>query len=76
MYFIYLHIIYQKQVEEEEEEEEEEDKPKTKTVKETIWDWELLNQTKPIWTRSPKEVWKPHLSPLFIDRIFLQVVPP
>ena len=33
-----------------------EEKPKTKTVTETVWDWELLNQTKPIWTRSAKDI--------------------
>lgn len=43
-------------VEEEEEIEEEEEKPKTKTVTKTVWDWELLNQTKPIWTRSTKDI--------------------
>ncbi|GAQ88298.1 heat shock protein 90 [Klebsormidium nitens] len=42
--------------EEEEEEVEEEDKPKTKTTKETVWDWELLNDVKPVWLRSPKDV--------------------
>lgn len=44
--------------EEEEEEEKEEDdkKPKTKTVKETTYEWELLNDVKAIWLRSPKEV--------------------
>lgn len=41
---------------EEEEETEEEEGPKTKTVTETVWDWELLNQTKPIWTRSSREI--------------------
>jgi len=41
---------------EEAEAEEEEEKPKTKTVKETVYEWELLNDTKPIWTRSAKEV--------------------
>ncbi|KAL7086031.1 hypothetical protein ACP275_14G314100 [Erythranthe tilingii] len=45
-----------------EEEEEEEDKgeddkkPKTKTVKKTTYEWELLNDVKAIWLRSPKEV--------------------
>ncbi|XP_072389591.1 LOW QUALITY PROTEIN: uncharacterized protein, partial [Diabrotica undecimpunctata] len=38
------------------EEEKEEDKPKTKKVEKTVWDWELLNDSKPIWTRKPTEV--------------------
>lgn len=37
------------------EEESEEDK-KPKTRKETQWDWELLNDTKAIWLRSPTDV--------------------
>uniref|UniRef100_A0A6Q2YR99 Endoplasmin n=1 Tax=Esox lucius TaxID=8010 RepID=A0A6Q2YR99_ESOLU len=36
-----------------EEEEEDKDKPKTKK---TVWDWELMNDIKPIWTRPAKEV--------------------
>ncbi len=40
----------------EEEEEEEEDKPKTKSVKETVWDWDLLNDNKALWLRSPSDV--------------------
>ena len=32
-------------------EEEKEDKPKTRKVSKTLWDWELINDTKPIWTR-------------------------
>lgn len=36
--------------------EEEKDKPKTKTVEKTIWDWELLNSVKPIWSRKPAEI--------------------
>ncbi|XP_068325991.1 heat shock protein 90-5, chloroplastic [Pyrus communis] len=51
------------EVEEEEEPKEgEEPKPegekKKKTKTEKYWDWELANETKPIWMRSPKEVQK------------------
>ncbi|XP_018414437.1 PREDICTED: endoplasmin [Nanorana parkeri] len=38
------------------EEEDEEKKPKTKKVEKTIWDWELMNDIKPIWQRPAKEV--------------------
>ncbi|KAK7321809.1 hypothetical protein VNO77_32769 [Canavalia gladiata] len=37
-------------------EEDEEKKSKTKTVKETTYEWELLNDVKAIWLRNPKEV--------------------
>merc|ERR1712186_325319 len=40
----------------EEEKEEEEKKPKTKKVEKTTWDWELRNQSKPIWTRKPEQI--------------------
>ncbi|KAG0466658.1 hypothetical protein HPP92_018238 [Vanilla planifolia] len=53
------------EVEEEEETKEgEEAKPegekkkKKKSVTEKYWDWELTNETKPIWMRNPKEVEK------------------
>lgn len=39
-----------------EEDKEEEKKPKTKKVEKTVWDWELLNGSKPIWLRKQKEV--------------------
>uniref|UniRef100_A0A8C7F8B7 Endoplasmin-like n=1 Tax=Oncorhynchus kisutch TaxID=8019 RepID=A0A8C7F8B7_ONCKI len=42
------------EVEVEVEVEEEEDKPKK--VEKTVWDWELMNDVKPIWTRPAKEV--------------------
>ncbi|KAF5272209.1 hypothetical protein FQA39_LY01291 [Lamprigera yunnana] len=38
------------------EEEKEEEKPKTKKVEKTVWDWQVLNDSKPIWTRKPSEV--------------------
>ena len=44
---------------EDEEAEVEEDKAeeaKTKTVEKTIWDWEILNDSKPIWTRKPTDI--------------------
>lgn len=41
---------------EEETEEDGEKKRKMKTVKETTYEWEVLNDVKAIWLRSPKEV--------------------
>jgi heat shock protein beta len=41
---------------EETEDEDEEKKEKTKTVKETTYEWELLNDVKAIWLRNPKDV--------------------
>ncbi|KAI8044607.1 endoplasmin [Drosophila gunungcola] len=37
-------------------EEADDDKPKTKKVSKTTWDWTLINDSKPIWTRKPAEV--------------------
>ncbi|KAF8023561.1 hypothetical protein BT93_F0924 [Corymbia citriodora subsp. variegata] len=42
--------------EEKTEDEDAEKKPKTKKVKETNYEWELLNDVKAIWLRNPKEV--------------------
>lgn len=36
--------------------EEQEEKKKTKTVREEEWDWELINDQKPIWMRSKDEI--------------------
>ena len=38
------------------EKSEDAEKPKTKKVKETTNEWELRNDVKAIWLRSPKEV--------------------
>ncbi|CAI9772595.1 unnamed protein product [Fraxinus pennsylvanica] len=38
------------------QDEKTEKKKKTKTVVEKYWDWELTNETQPIWLRNPKEV--------------------
>lgn len=42
--------------EEDAEKAEDEKKPKMKKVKETTYEWELLNDMKAIWLRNPKEV--------------------
>ncbi|CAF0788960.1 unnamed protein product [Rotaria sp. Silwood1] len=39
-----------------EDDKEEEKKKKTKTVDKTVWDWELMNENKPIWQRKTSEV--------------------
>jgi heat shock protein 90kDa beta len=38
------------------EEDVEETKPKTKKVTKTVYDWELMNDSKPIWTRKPADI--------------------
>jgi len=38
------------------EEDADEKKPKTRKIEKTTWDWELLNNAKPIWTRKPADV--------------------
>lgn len=35
---------------------DEEKKPKTRKVEKTTWDWELINTSKPIWTRKPADI--------------------
>jgi heat shock protein beta len=39
-----------------EEDEHKEEKPTTKTVRETVWDWELINENKALWLRSRDEI--------------------
>merc|ERR1712042_44104 len=36
--------------------EDEKEEKKTKKVEKTVWDWELMNDTKPLWQRKPSEV--------------------
>lgn len=37
-------------------EDEDDEKPKVKVVDKTVYDWEAMNDNKPIWLRAPKEV--------------------
>lgn len=55
------------EIKEDDEEETAADdkKAKTKTVSETKYEWELINETKPIWTRNPKEVEKQEYEAFF-----------
>jgi len=50
----------EKKPEEEDEdgkvEEEEDKKPKKKEVEKTVWDWVLINENKPLWTKKPADV--------------------
>ncbi|CAF4924861.1 unnamed protein product [Rotaria sp. Silwood1] len=39
-----------------EDDKDEEKKSKTKTVDKTVWDWELMNESKPIWQRKSADV--------------------
>ena len=41
---------------EDDEEEDEDEAPKAQKVKETVWDWALLNENKALWLRAPGEV--------------------
>ena len=41
---------------EKEEEEAESEKPKTRTEEKTVWDWELMNPQKAIWSRDKSEI--------------------
>ena len=36
--------------------EDAEDEPKTKKVEKTVWDWLLMNESKPIWTKKTEDV--------------------
>ncbi|GMN42083.1 hypothetical protein TIFTF001_011295 [Ficus carica] len=54
-----VEVEEEEELKEGEEEKPEGEKKKKKTTKtEKYWDWELANETKPIWMRSPKEVQK------------------
>jgi heat shock protein beta len=57
-HLLFLLFVTEDSTEEEivEDEEDEGKKPNTKTIKETKWDWELLNSVKAIWLRNPKDV--------------------
>lgn len=33
-----------------------EEKPAPKKTEKTVWDWEVMNDNKPIWTRKPSDV--------------------
>ncbi|CAI9096397.1 OLC1v1032540C1 [Oldenlandia corymbosa var. corymbosa] len=69
--YVWLEKSRNVEVEEEEPPKEGEETPegerpkKKKTITEKYWDWELSNETKPIWMRNPKEVEKEQYNEFF-----------
>nr|CAB3483320.1 unnamed protein product [Digitaria exilis] len=53
-----LKVEGEEETKEGEEATEGEKQKKKKTITEKYWDWELANETKPIWMRNPKEIEK------------------
>ena len=51
-----INIDEEDQENKEEGEENDENKVKTKKITEKVYSWELMNETKPIWTRNSKEI--------------------
>jgi len=39
-----------------EDDNTDKDAPKTKKVEKTVWDWQLMNESKPIWTKKTEDV--------------------
>merc|ERR1711970_1025518 len=48
--------VEDEEVKVEDEEADADEKPKTKKVSKTTWDWVLVNDHKPIWTRKPADI--------------------
>jgi len=46
------------EVKDEKDDKKEEKKKKTKTVQDWKWEWELVNENKPLWLRDKKEITK------------------
>merc|ERR1719238_351832 len=38
------------------EDDDEDDEPATRTVEKTVWEYERLNENKPVWTKRPSDV--------------------
>merc|ERR1719242_2964202 len=49
-------LIWDSKTETEEIPLDEADEPSTKTLKKTVWFWKRLNENKPLWTRSQKDI--------------------
>ncbi len=47
------------------EEKKEEKKPKTKTIKETVWEWQHVNDNKAIWLRNKDQIEEQEYSKFF-----------
>lgn len=56
-----------------EDDKEEEKKSKTKTVDKTVWDWDLMNESRPIWQRKYVENLLTHFSITIIHLLLDQL---
>jgi heat shock protein beta len=55
---------------------DEDDTPKTKTVSKTVWDWELLNDSKAIWLRSSSDVDDAEYTKFYKGTYCISQIPP
>jgi hypothetical protein len=57
-------------------EDEEDVSADTKMVEKTVWDWEIINANKPIWTRQPKVPTLPIVTAFVLLLIVCKTPPP
>ena len=55
---------------------DEDDTPETKAVAKTVWDWELLNDSKAIWLRSSSDVDDAEYTKFYKGTYCISQIPP
>merc|ERR1712137_843421 len=56
IYLYTSHVVQHEVAVEPEPDDQQDDWEDFEIVEETVWDWELINDVKPIWTRDPSEI--------------------